>query len=63
MDIMWTNDAWHGGAHIIEIECAYIPHEWVLKNLDGECNHEDSLMEWNVYKWVPPQTNVKMPRI
>ncbi len=24
-----------------------------LKILDGEWNHEDSLMEWNIYKWVP----------
>jgi hypothetical protein len=25
--------------------------------------NEESLMEWNIYKWVPSQGNVKMPRI
>jgi hypothetical protein len=25
--------------------------------------NEESLMEWNIYKWVPSQENVKMPRI
>ncbi len=63
MDLVWKNDVWHGRAHIIKVECAYIPHAWILKFLNGERNHEDSLMEWNIYKWVPSQKNVKMPRI
>ncbi len=33
----WTwcgkKDVWHGGAHIIEVECAYTPHAWVSKFL------------------------------
>jgi len=26
MDLVWKKDVEHGGAHIIEVECAYIPH-------------------------------------
>ncbi len=26
MDLAWKKDVRHGGAHIIEVECAYIPH-------------------------------------
>jgi len=63
MDLVWRNDVWHGGARIIEVECAYIPHAQISKFLNGDWSHEDSLMEWNNYKWVPPQENVKMPRI
>ncbi len=31
--------------------------------LNGEQNHEDSPMEWNIYKQVPSQENVKMSKI
>jgi hypothetical protein len=50
MDLVWKKDVQHGGAHIIEVECAYIPHARISKNLNGERNHEDSPMEWNIYK-------------
>ncbi len=63
MDLVWKKDVWHGGAHIIEVECAYIPHARIPEFLNGERSHEDSLMEWNIYKRVPSQENVKMPRI
>jgi len=63
MDLAWKNDFWHGGAYIIEVECAYIPHAWVLEFLTIERSHENCLMEWNIYKRVSPQENVKMPRI
>ncbi len=63
MDLVWKKDVQHGGAHIIEVECAYIPHAWISKFLNSERNHEDSLMKWNIYKRVPSQENVKMPRI
>ncbi len=49
--------------HIIDVECAYIPHAQISKFLDGERSHEVSPMEWNIYKRVPSQKNVKMPRI
>jgi hypothetical protein len=26
MDVVWKKDVRHGRAHIIEVECAYIPH-------------------------------------
>ncbi len=63
MDLVWRKNVWHGGEHIIEVECAYIPHARVLKILNGERSHEDFPMEWNIYKQVPPEENVKMPRI
>jgi hypothetical protein len=62
-DLVWKKDIRHGGAHIIEVECAYIPHARISNFLNGERNHEDSSMEWNIYKRVPSQENVKMPRI
>jgi hypothetical protein len=63
MDLVWRKDVQHGGPHIIEVECAYIPHAQVSKFINGEWSHEDSLIEWNIYKSIPPQENVKMPRI
>jgi hypothetical protein len=64
MDFVWKNNVRHGGgAHIIKVECACIPHAWILKFLNGERSHEDSPMEWNIYKRVPSQENVKRPRI
>jgi hypothetical protein len=26
MDLVWKKDVQHGRAHIIKVECAYIPH-------------------------------------
>jgi hypothetical protein len=63
MDLVWKKDFQHGRPHIIKVECAYIPHAWILEFLNGEQSHEYSWMGWNIYKWVPPQENVKMPRI
>jgi len=63
MDLVWKKDVRHGGAHIIEVECAYIPHAWVSEFINGEWSHENSSMEWNIYKWVPSQENVKMLKI
>jgi hypothetical protein len=63
MDLVWKKNVRHGEAHIIKVECAYIPHAWILEFLNDEWNHEDSLMEWNIYKWVPSQENLKMLRI
>ncbi len=60
MDLVWRNNIWHGRAHIIKVKCAYISHAWVPKFINGERSHEDSPMEWNIYKWVPPPQNVKM---
>ncbi len=41
-------------SHIIEVKCAYIPHAQVSNFFNGGQNHEDSLMEWNIYNQVPP---------
>jgi hypothetical protein len=60
MDLVWKKNVQHGGTHIIKVECAYITHAQILEFLNGERSHEDSPMEWNIYKWVPSQENVKM---
>jgi hypothetical protein len=57
---VWKKYVRHGGAHIIEVECVYIPHAQISEFLNGERSHENSPMEWNIYKWVPSQENVKM---
>jgi hypothetical protein len=42
----------------------YNPHAWVLEFLNGEQSYENSPMEWNIYKWVPPKKykNAKNPK-
>jgi hypothetical protein len=59
MDLVWKKDVRYGGAYIIEVECVYIPHAWVSEFLNGERNHEDSPMEWKIYKWVPHKKMLK----
>jgi hypothetical protein len=59
-DWVWTKDVRHGGAHIIKIKCAYIPHAQILKFLNGEHSHEDFPMEWNIYMQIPSQGDIKM---
>ncbi len=53
MDLVWKKDVRHAWAHIIEVECAYIPHARISEFLNSEESHEDSLMVWNIYKRVP----------
>ncbi len=60
---MWTKDVRHGRPHIIKVNCAYIPHAQISKFLDGEHSHEDFPMEWNIYKQIPPQGDIKMLKI
>ncbi len=63
MNLVQKKDVRHGGAHIIKVECAYIPCARISKILNGKRSHEDFLVEWNIYKQVPSQENVKIPRI
>jgi hypothetical protein len=55
MDLVWKKNVRYGGAHIIKVECVYIPHARILEFLNGERSHEDSPMEWNIYKRIPSQ--------
>jgi hypothetical protein len=41
MDLVWKKDIQRGVAHIIEVECAYIPHAWDLEFIYGEWSHEN----------------------
>jgi hypothetical protein len=36
MDLVWKKDVRHGGAHIIKVECASIPHARILEFLNNE---------------------------
>jgi hypothetical protein len=63
MDSVWKKDVRHGGAHIVAVKCAYIPHARISKILNDERSQEDFSMEWNNYKQIPSQENIKMPRI
>jgi hypothetical protein len=36
MDLVWKKDVQHGRAHIIEVECACIPHARILEFLNSE---------------------------
>ncbi len=36
MDLVWKKDVRHGGAHIIEVKCAYIPHARISEFLNDE---------------------------
>jgi hypothetical protein len=53
MDLVWKKKIRHGGAQIIEVECAYIPHAQISEFLNGERNHENSPMEWNIISGYP----------
>ncbi len=45
MNLVWRKNVQHGVAHIIEVECAYIPQARVLKFLNNEQSHETP--QWN----------------
>jgi len=53
MKLVWRKYVWHGGAHMVEVEKIYIPHEWILEFLEGEHGHRELVVEWNIYKWMP----------
>ncbi len=63
MDLVWTKNVWHEGSHIIEVQSAYISHAWISEFFNNEWSHEDSSIEWNIYKQTPPQPNVKMQKV
>jgi hypothetical protein len=63
MDLVWKKNVRRGGAHIIKVECAYIPRARISEFLNNERSHENSPMKWNIYKRVPSKENVKMLRI
>jgi hypothetical protein len=45
------------------IQFAYVPYVYILEFLEGEWRDMNTLVEWNVYKNFPSQTNVKQPTI
>jgi len=55
-DAFAQKDVRHGGANMVELESTYIPHERIpLEFFEGEPNHGELDVEWNIYKRVPPQ--------
>jgi hypothetical protein len=57
MDLVWTKDIENGRAHIIEVECTYMPHARVLKFINNEQNRENSSME-RMSKCQEPKTTL-----
>ncbi len=60
---MWTFEIRHGGQNKVTIQFAYVPYAHILEFLEGERGDTNTLVEWNVYKNFPSQTNVKQPTI
>jgi len=47
----------------VTIQFAYVPYARISKFLEGERGDMGTLVEWNVYKNFPSQTDVKQPAI
>jgi hypothetical protein len=62
-DLVWTFEIRHGGQNKVNIQFAYVIYACILEFLEGEQGDTDTLVEWNVYKNFPSQTDVKQPTI
>jgi hypothetical protein len=60
---VWTSGIRHGGQNKVTIQFAYVPYARISKFLEGERGDMNTLVEWNVYKNFPSQTDVKQPTI
>jgi hypothetical protein len=62
-DLVWTFGICHGGQNKVTIQFADVPYARISEFLEGERRDTSTLVEWNVYKNFPSQTNVKQPTI
>jgi hypothetical protein len=62
-DLVWRYGIRHGGQNKVTIQFAYVPYARILEFLEGERRDTSTLVEWNVYKKIPNQTDVKQPTI
>jgi hypothetical protein len=62
-DLVWTSKICHGGQNKVNIQFAYVPYVRISEFLEGEWGDINTLVEWNVYKNFPSQTDVKQSTI
>jgi len=62
-DLVWRSGIHHGKENKVTIQFAYVPYAHILEFLEGERRDTNTLVEWNVYKKFPSQTDVKQPTI
>jgi hypothetical protein len=60
---VWKSGLCHGGQNKVTIQFAYVPYACISEFLEGEQGDMSTLVEWNVYKNFPNQTNIKQPTI
>jgi len=58
-DLVCRFEIHHGGQNKVTIQFAYVPYARILEFLEGEWRDMNIPVEWNVYKKIPNQTNVK----
>jgi hypothetical protein len=58
-DLVWRFEIHHGGQNKVTIQFAYVPYVRISEFLEGEQRDTNTLVEWNVYKKFPSQTDVK----
>jgi hypothetical protein len=47
----------------VTIQFAYVPYARISEFLEGKQQDTSTHVEWNVYKKIPSQTDVKQPTI
>ncbi len=62
-DLVWRSKIRHVGQNKMTIQFACVPYAIILEFLEGEQGDMNTLMEWNVYKNIPSQMDVKQPII
>ncbi len=60
---MWRFEIRYGWQNKMTIQFAYVPYACILEFLEGEPRDTNTLVEWNVDKNFPSQTDVKQPTI
>jgi hypothetical protein len=62
-DLVWRSEIRHGRQNKVTIQFTYVPYARISEFLEGEQGDMSTLMEWNVYKKIPNQMDVKQPTI
>jgi len=62
-DLVWRFRIRHGGQNKVTIQFAYVPYARILEFLEGEQEDMSTPMEWNVYKKISSQMDIKQPII
>jgi hypothetical protein len=63
VDLVWKYGFRHGGWNKVAIEITYIPYAPISKFLQGERRDMQIEVEWNIFKNLSLQENVKKSTI